>query len=178
MLYVENRSIWEFVDDGAIGIPTNGYITRNGSGVMGAGLALEAKEKYPGIAYDLGTLTRREGHIVGWLRDHPHQILSIPVKPSFIEIKCEKDVDNILPRVKHLYKIGSCVPGYHCIADKELIKTSIKQLIEFIEREQLTKVFIPALGCGNGGLSFQKDLLSVLKSKNIPDNIVLVLNGK
>lgn len=54
MLILENTDIWSLVDEGAIGIPTNGFVTRNGAGVMGAGLAYDAKNRYPGIGIHSG----------------------------------------------------------------------------------------------------------------------------
>ena len=175
MLFLENTDIWSLVDQGAIGIPTNGYISRNGAGVMGAGLALDAKNRYPGIVFDLGTHLRREGNVVGWLRKDPHQLISIPVKPWFMKLETHEQRIKILPKVRNLYNIGDTVPGFHCMANIKLIETSLNQLVDFIEKNSLDTVFIPLLGCGNGGLSATRDLLPLLERMDLPDSIVLVV---
>lgn len=177
MMILENQDIWSLVDKGAIGIPTNGWVSRNGAGVMGAGLAYDAKNRYPGIVYDLGTLIKRESHVVGWLRKEPHQIISIPVKPSFHKIENQNQKRKILPKVRGLYGIGETVPGFYCMADIKLIETSLNQLINFIEKNSLKTVFIPLLGCGNGGLSPTRDLFPLLERMNLPDSIVLVVKS-
>jgi hypothetical protein len=175
MLLLENTDIWSLVEKGAIGIPTNGFVSRNGAGVMGAGLAYDAKDRYPGIVFDLGTLIRREGNVVGWLRKEPHQIIAIPVKPSFCKIENLNQKKKILPKVRGLYGIGEIVPGFHCMADIQLIETSLNQLVDLIEKNSLKMVFIPLLGCGNGGLSPTKDLFPLLERMDLPDSIVLVV---
>ena len=40
-------NIWDYPAD-IVCITTNGSTTRNGSAVMGKGIALQAKERYPG----------------------------------------------------------------------------------------------------------------------------------
>lgn len=175
MLILENTDIWSLVDKGAIGIPTNGYVSRNGAGVMGAGLAYDAKNRYPGIVFDLGTHLRREGNVVGWLRKEPHQLIAIPVKPSFQKIENLNQKKNLLPKVRSLYGVGEFVPGFYCMADIKLIESSLNQLVVFIEKNSLSTVFIPLLGCGNGRLSPTKDLFPLLERMDLPDSIVLVV---
>lgn len=177
MLILENQNIWALTSQGAIGIPTNGFVARNGVGVMGAGLAYDAKNRYPGIVYELGLHLRKNGNVVGWLRKEPHQIIAIPVKPSFHKIENQNQKRKILPRVRKLYGIGETVPGFHCMADIELIESSLNQLVEFIAKNSLNTVFIPLLGCGNGGLSPTRDLFPLLERMNLPDSIVLVVKS-
>jgi hypothetical protein len=178
MLILENTDIWSLVEKGAIGIPTNGFVSRNGAGVMGAGLAYDAKDRYPGIVFDLGTHIRREGNVVGWLRKEPHQIIAIPVKPSFHKIENQNQKKKILPKVRSIYGIGETVPGFYCMADIKLIERSLNQLVDFIEKNSLKTVFIPLLGCGNGGLSPTRDLFPLLERMDLPDSIVLVVQTK
>lgn len=175
MLILENTDILTLVDMGAIGIPTNGYVSRNGAGVMGAGLAYDAKDRYPGIVFDLGIHLRKNGNVVGWLRKEPHQIIAIPVKPCFHKIENQNQKKKILPKVRGIYGIGETVPGFHCMADIKLIESSLNQLVVFIEKNSLKTVFIPLLGCGNGGLSPTRDLFPLLERLDLPDSIVLVV---
>lgn len=172
MLILENTDILTLVDKGAIGIPTNGYVSRNGAGVMGAGLAYEVNFRNPGMVFDLGTLIRREGNVVGWIRK-PY--ISIPVKPCFHKIENQNQKKKILPKVRSVYGIGDTVPGFHCMADIKLIESSLNQLVDFIEKNSLKTVFIPLLGCGNGGLSPTRDLFPLLERLDLPDSIVLVV---
>lgn len=180
MLIIENKDIWYFLDRGAIGIPTNGFITRNGTGVMGAGLAKQAKIKFPGIEYDLGNLLKTEGNQVGWIRratllkTRQENLIAVPVKPCFLKIDVEEQKEFIIHRMRNQYKIGDCVPGFHCMADLFIIRRSLEQLIRFIERHSIERVFIPLLGCGNGGLSATNDLFPLLDQMKIPDSVTLV----
>lgn len=177
MMILEDVNIWTLVDQGAIGIPTNGFISHNGAGVMGAGLAYDAKNRYPGIVYELGLHLRKNGNVVGWLCKEPHQIIAIPVKPSFHKIENQNQKRKILPKVRSIYGVGETVPGFHCMADIELIESSLNQLVEFIAKNSLNTVFIPLLGCGNGGLSPTRDLFPLLERMNLPDSIVLVVKS-
>ena len=175
MLILENTDILTLEGKGAIGIPTNGFISRNGAGVMGAGLAYEVKNRYQGIVYDLGSLIKREGHVVGWIRK---PFISIPVKPCFHKIENQNQKKKILPKVRGIYGIGETVPGFHCMADINLIETSLNQLVDFIKKNSLERVYIPLLGCGNGGLSAERDLFPLLERMDLPDSIVLVVQTK
>lgn len=180
MLILENTDILTLVDKGSIGIPTNGYVSRNGAGVMGAGLAKQAKDRFPGIEYDLGKLLKTEGNQVGWLhrktfsKSNKVNLIAIPVKPCFLKIDVEEQKEFIIHRMKDQYKIGDCVPGFHCMADLFIIRRSLEQLIRFIEKHSLERVFIPLLGCGNGGLSATNDLFPLLDQMKIPDFVTLV----
>ena len=181
MLIIKNKDIWDYLNEGAIGIPTNGFITRNGSGVMGAGLAKQAKDRFLGIEYDLGTLLKTEGKQVGWLRRRTflkaeqENLIAVPVTPCFFKISTEEQKESIIPRMRDSYKIGDCVPGFHCMADLFIIRRSLEQLIRFIEKHSLERVFIPPLGCGSEGLSPEKDLFPLLDEMKIPDSVTLVL---
>lgn len=173
-----NGDIWTYCipnSENVICIPTNGFLTRNGTGVMGKGLALQAKQRYPDIGYNLGRLLQRFGNTVGWIYQRPVRILSVPVKPVSYLIKSESDMNNVIHSVRPLYEIGSEVPGYHCKADPSLIRNSLNQLLTFMIKCDLTSVYLPLLGCGAGGLDFRKDLMPILDEFDLPDTITLVI---
>lgn len=71
---------------GWVGIPTSGVITHSVKGprlIMGAGIAREAKEKWPGLERTWGYHVRDHGNVpcpVAWL-----QVISVPVKHHFSE---------------------------------------------------------------------------------------------
>lgn len=157
---------------GTIAVPTNGYIGKNGDGIMGAGLALEVARRNPSAKKELGKHLKNNGNIVGWLV--PQTFIIFPVKPVS-RILENSDKSFIIPRVRNIYKNGQTIPGFHCMADIDLIQKSFMDLVGFIEKEKLDKVYIPKVGCGHGGLSFWNDLVPLLRTLELPDNIVLVV---
>lgn len=59
-------------------ITTNGMVKLNGECVMGRGNALQATQKVPGIAKELGSLIKEQGNMVTLLDEG--RILAFPVK--------------------------------------------------------------------------------------------------
>jgi hypothetical protein len=164
--------IWKYLDDGPIGIPTNGYVTRNGTGVLGRGLAKQALERFPDLGYTFGQHLKTNGHCVGWMNS---RLISIPVKPVRLTLESENDYDKVLPQYRSHFTIGQDVPGYGCKADINLIQESLLDLADFIRKHKLHQVFIPALGCGNGGLNFGNHLWPLLSKMFLDDKIILVV---
>jgi len=64
------------------GITTNGTVKKNGCVVMGRGVALQARDKYPGIDCELGQRILNEGNHVHMLRG---EVFSFPVKRDWWE---------------------------------------------------------------------------------------------
>jgi O-acetyl-ADP-ribose deacetylase (regulator of RNase III) len=64
-------------------IPTNGMIKSNGELVMGAGVALQAKVRYPKLAKVIGEFVSQCGNIVGWIQEY--RIVSFPTKNNWAE---------------------------------------------------------------------------------------------
>lgn len=58
-------------------ITTNGALRANGNAVMGKGIALQAKQRYPKIEATLGRLTNRYGNHVHYIG---HGLISFPTK--------------------------------------------------------------------------------------------------
>lgn len=103
-------------------ITTNSFVRRDGSLVMGAGIARQARDRFDGLAQDFGTRIKDFcGHLgtYGILPAPNHRIHAF--------------------QVKHHWKDS---------ADTELIKTAAKMLDRFGEGE--THLNFP--GIGNGGL--------------------------
>lgn len=170
----ETGDIWQFAQYGALCIPTNGYLTRNGVGVMGRGLALQAKQRYPDVSYNLGRHLQRSGNTVGWILLHPALLIAVPVKPVSMMVSCEQDRERVVENVVSLYPVGSEVPGFHCKADPTIIRQSLIELLQFIEKNALESVYLPLLGCGAGGLDYKTHLLPILQDLELPDSITLV----
>ena len=134
-------------------VTTNGFIKKNGQGVLGRGNALAMATVYPQLPSNLAAHIKQNGHIVGAIGK---RIISFPVKPV------SGNYDQVLDKVKYMYKPGQQIPGYHCKADLKLIETSLNQLNEFIEKFNLEEVYLPIPGIKNGELKF-KDVEHILE---------------
>lgn len=73
------KDIWSMHDAGFfIVIPTNGFVRKDGTCVMGRGLALQAKTKYPTLEATLGSAIKKMGnHVFCFPAFH---LFSFPVK--------------------------------------------------------------------------------------------------
>jgi len=111
----------------ALCITTNGTITNSGRGVMGRGLAYQAKQRYPGLEYRLGKLLKEGGNHVHILRTVSPILISFPVK--------------------HLWEQK---------ADPLLIVRSAQELVALADEKGWTNIVLPRPGCGNGGLTWNE----------------------
>lgn len=118
----------------AICVPTNGRIRKHGSAVMGAGVALQAAQRWPGIDRRLGALLKEFGSHVYRIAG-PHDTLDLGQPVPFAEL----DVFS-LP-TKH---------DWRAPAEIGLIERSLGELREATAQHQ--RVGLPRPGCGNGGL--------------------------
>jgi len=142
-------NIWDHIDDyDAVIITTNGFVKKNGEAVMGRGIALEAKERWPWLPQSLGIWLQTAGNIPGIfttldepeIQDFPY-ILTMPVKPR------------IGPKGE---------PGWKAKADLVLIGHSLRYLQIIAEDYEFKKIIMPRPGCGNGGLKWE-DVKPVIK---------------
>ena|SRR3990167_4849700 len=115
-------NLWTYPNTDVRVITTNGTVKRNGECVMGRGCALEAKQRFPGIAASLGLSVRCKGNIVSILSEDP-LIVSFPVKHEWMEQ-----------------------------ADIQLIKVSARTLAAFADLHGWKTIVMPRPGCGNGHL--------------------------
>lgn len=122
----QSGDLWAAAQGSVLCITTNGVVNRNGLAVMGRGIALQAKEKFPDIAEVLAQMLKMYGNHVAFLGSFSKwQILSFPVKHKWNER-----------------------------ADVELIKRSIKELLLFARYGKWETVYLPRPGCGNGSLQW------------------------
>src|SRR4051812_48531648 len=113
--------IWTEPAD-AICITTNGFIKKNGSLVMGAGVGGQAQARYPGLPHYWGDCVFKWGQGI-WAAEMPDGkfLLSFPVKHNWYEE-----------------------------ADLTLIERSARQLQEYVDGNAgFEKVLLPRPGCGN-----------------------------
>ena len=142
-------NIFELFESGeydAICITTNGIIKKDGSAVMGAGVALEAKKRFKGIEFRLAKRLNETGNNVYILgKSDNGSVVSFPTK--------------------HHWRDNS---------DIELIKKSSQQLMEVVNNKGFNKVLITPMGCGNGGL--QWSYVSEQVKDILDDRIIVVDN--
>jgi O-acetyl-ADP-ribose deacetylase (regulator of RNase III) len=103
--------------------------TVNAVGVMGKGVALEFKKRYPEMFRRYAEFCRRGDFDVGKLYLHrtPNKwVLNFPTK---------KDWRNP--------------------SQLEYIERGLEKFVEFYSRQGITSISFPQLGCGNGGLSWR-----------------------
>lgn len=111
----------------ALCITTNGFVKRNGECVMGRGIALTIKQRFPKVPFKLGTLINERGNHVHVIGKFKHgRLLSFPTKHHWRE---DSDIN--------------------------LIERSCYELEQFIDERGYTKVLLPRPGCGNGKLKWE-----------------------
>lgn len=126
MLKEEYGDIWEKHEEGHwIVIPTNGTVKKDGACVMGRGLALQAIERFPGVAYELGADIERDGNFVHC--DGGKGLVFLPVKHNWWDKASMKLIESGLRQLAE---------SFDEIADYN------------------PPVYVPRLGCGNGGLDW------------------------
>ena len=140
-------NIWHFYETGAyIVIPTNGFIKKNGEAVMGRGLALQAKNKFPNLSKELGIILKERGNHVNVFDNY--RLFTFPVKHNFYE-RAELELIR-----------RSCF---------ELITHIEYKIIHGIEPK--FPIYLSRVGCGNGKLDW-KDVEPIL-DKSLDDRFVI-----
>lgn len=123
---------WDLAKGSVLCITSNFTIKRDGSAVLGAGIAKQARDHYaPGIDRKLGALMALpEGKKTQLIAYYPvfgfrTALVSYPVK--------------------HHWKQNATI---------ELIVKSARQLVELANQHQWNNIYLPRPGCGNGKLSW------------------------
>lgn len=144
---IEYGDLWDYWTRGYyVGITTNTVI-RNGKLVMGAGVAKQARDKFPGLDREWALDPSEVEEVV---LNYEHRLVRIPTKrdwknPSSLDL-IEKSIHGLR------WWFGT---GY-----------------EMLESEQLA---IPPLGCGLGGLDWEGEVRPLLEKAGLPDRVVVVL---
>ena len=139
-------NIWDFHDAGNwIVIPVNGQVNSKGEAIMGAGLAKQAKDRFPDLPALLGANTcYRESWPFAF---HSYKIISFPTKYKWREDS-------------NLGLIEQCL--------REGLK------LNWLPAPNQGDIYLPRLGCGErtGRLQW-KDVKSVLE-KYLDDRFIVV----
>lgn len=112
-------------------ITTNGCVGVGGLLIMGAGIALEARDKFPGLSKVLGGLVEEFGN-----RVFPLDTSGV-VAPGYTLVSFPTKYD-----------------WYHAACPK-LVRSSAEQLAELITLRGWKSCLLPAPGCKNGKLSWR-----------------------
>lgn len=147
----EYGDLWAYLDRvDAICITTNGVVKRDGTAVMGAGIAAEARRRFPHLPRALGAHLECAGNVpvvlgtqVGSL--DPPTIISFPTK--------------------HDWRTDSSI---------ELIMHSALRLVDIANVHGYAQVALPAPGCGNGGLVWS--VVRPVIAPILDDRFVVVLS--
>lgn len=119
--------LWELAkaESAPVVITTNSSVKKNGRAVMGAGCALEAKDRFADIDLVLGQMLARDGNHVAILSLGVGSlcIVSFPTKYNWFDK-----------------------------SDLTLIKRSARELAGLMTDLSVPRVIMPRPGCGYGGL--------------------------
>lgn len=122
------EDLWELSEGGVIAITTNGTVKKNGEAVMGAGCAKKCAERFPWFPGALGHWIKYSGNYVC-----PHispWIVTFPVKHEWRD------------------KASMALIKESCLELNALMTTVYDNDV----------VYLPKPGCGNGGLSWEKEV--------------------
>jgi hypothetical protein len=162
-------NIWDFIGRSNVICITINLYFKNDKNIMGAGIAKEAKERYPELPHNVAFiydnfgfdthilmtehLTKMKNNILTGI--NITHIIGFPTKPAWVRVN--KTRSNILPYYRTLPFVfaGKDIPGYMGYSDLELIKKSAKYLKKKIELAGFwNRVILPKPGCSHGGLQW------------------------
>lgn len=149
-------NIWDYHDKGHwIIITTNGTIKANGEAVMGRGVALQAKRRYPSLPQDLGkAIIFRGSKLWSWPE---FRLMTFPTKNDW---RNKSDLSLIETSCKELVHWLNSIRDF--FANELRIKLE----------DGKAKIYMVRPGCGNGGLDW-KDVKPVLE-KYLDDRFIVI----
>lgn len=141
-----SRSLFEIANglDEAICITTNGVVKRNFAAVMGAGVAKQCAELFPSVPLMLGSLIASAGNTVHYLGVH-----------SMVN--------------KYGNTVNYCIFSFptknhwRSKSDIRLIKKSAYEMVVEANNRALKKIYLPKVGCLNGGLDWDAEVYPAIK---------------
>lgn len=144
--------IWDLHAFGyAIIVPTNIGWRRDGRAIFGRGIAEGCAERFPMTLERWGAICESTRERTTTYYDEEFNLFYFPVKPLNMQE----------PALSWKQK-----------ADYELIKQSLSNLLQLVDRKGIRHVVTPLVGCGNGGLA-PKDIKPLLE-KNLDDRFTLI----
>lgn len=160
-MFESKGNLFEYMNTvDAICVTTNGVIKQNGDLVMGAGLALEFKKRWPNLPAELGKWVKVMGNIPAAIAK-PINVSSVGVFTPGVS----KTLILISFPTKHHFKDNSCL---------QLIQTSAHHLINWADKLKLSHVALTRPGCGLGRLNWDYEVRPILS--NILDDRFTVVS--
>lgn len=131
--------IWAFYDAGYyVCIPTNLGWTRDGRNVMGAGLAKQAKERFPALPLEVG-------------REYRRLAASLDVN-SEPPVFCSKTAERIILVPSKPLNVEQPEFSWRSKSTIDFVRRSLLSLKKWLEEHPACKVAIPLIGAGCGEL--------------------------
>jgi hypothetical protein len=147
----QKGDIWELaaLHSGIVVVTTNLVLKHNGDAVMGAGIAKDAATRLSALPYALGKHIERWGEKPFLFVGGTPTVICLPTKTDW---KKNSDIDLIERGCKELVWL------------QYLLKLS----------GDARHIFLPRLGCGLGGLNWERQVRPVVDAHLIGDQFVLV----
>lgn len=129
-------------------VTTNGILKSNGHLVMGKGIARYCRDEYDGIAELLGRHVRDNGNVPAWAgyRYDRNRAAAGKADPNVNILSC--------PTKRH----------WRDKSDIGLIVRACRELVRLADEHGFDRVYLPALGCANGQLSWKADVFPAISS--------------
>lgn len=153
-------NIWDFHEKGCwICVTTNGVVNEDGEAVMGRGIALEAKKRFPGLPHDLGmAITSKGNKLYSWPKC---RLVTFPTKHHWM------DMSDLCLIEKSCQELVSWV---------DAVCSFLTSALKIPMVTESAKIYLPRPGCGNGGL-YWNDVKPILE-KYLDDRFVVVNRKK
>lgn len=139
-------NLFEITAD-VICITTNGIVKKNGEAVMGAGIALELRNRAPLFPKIFGDKLKKDGNHVSMFlvtQINGRKVVTFPVK--------------------HHFKDEACL---------ELIERSCKELVDLVDKFEFDQICLPKPGCGAGKLNWKTQVKPICE-KYFDDRFFIV----
>lgn len=139
--------IWQLASDldGWVVVPTNTQVRKDGAAVMGKGMAKDASDKFSGLSESLGRHIQRFGDTIYVSRP----IICLPTKRDW----------------RHPSRMEYIEKGCREIVELSRILNSV---------QHTQPILLPKLGCGLGGLNWERQVRPVVDAILESDRFVLV----
>lgn len=151
--------LWKLSAGNVVVISTNGATRKDGACVMGRGVALQAVQKWPDIQFELGLKIKRFGNHVASL--------------GLYYVKSNEANPDLNPNA---WMVWAFPVKHHWreMADLELIDRSAIELA-YLFRDTLDsrQVFLPCVGCANGGRDWTGEVEPILR-RHLNDRFTVV----
>ena len=143
----DTGDIWELAlaHKGLVVVPTNTTLKKDGLAVMGAGLAKDAAERFPSLPHRLGDHIKRWADRI-YVDSH---VICLPTKRDWRQPSTMELVERGCRELVELDRVFA-ICGYN------------------------RPIFVPQLGCGLGGLKWERQVRPVVDSLLESERFILV----